>query len=638
MSSLVLLPAISVLAWTVLFLRPGSDREGPGVWTRAFLFSSVLNGAVVSVSSEVFSGLQLLARGPVIFLWTLSCGVAIALGLRRGAWAAAVDHLRSLARSLRDEKPIEMFAAIVFVASAALLLVIAAVSPPNTVDAMLYHEPRVMHWIQDRSLMPYATAYAHQIYNPIWSEVVGLHLRLLAGVESSANLLQWACWLGSIALAAGLAHQLGASTRGARLSAAYFASLPLAILEATGAKNDLAAGFWLLALASFTLLAWSRRLRGVEWLATGLAAGLGVLTKGTFLPFAVPFLAVLLVAGLRRNPAAGRIQAGFGVLAGLALNAPHWGRNLLVYGSPVGPAASVGENIGLTLDPIAVALQLIANVAQNLVVPWAAFRQAVEATVSGLYQFFGRDPAVFQLAELWNHEDQAGNPLHILLGLLALAILLRLRRPSPNRLALLTLVSLIVFSATVKFHPTGVRYQVPFFGLCAVAVGLAASEVDRPSLKRWGVLVLLLAGLPWIVLNRTRPLVSWRPRTSVDSVFVASRWDLMFANWRERRDPTRASVEAVLASTCREVGLRIDSHDWEYPFWSGLGAPESGIHLAVLNPVVELRLFQDADFRPCAILCTICGGRERLHGLARVESWDDIVLYEGGTYVTDPDG
>ncbi len=97
-------------------------------------------------------------------------------------------------------------------------------------------------------------------------------------------------------------------------------------------------------------------------------------------------------------------------------------------------------------------------------------------------------------------------------------------------------------------------------------------------------------------------------------------------------------AEAIRSRACTQVGLRINSSDYDYLFWRILGAPESGIHVENIYPLPETRRYADPGFKPCAIICTICGDRLRLHGLGMVSDWGGVRLFVGSSYVPDADG
>ena len=94
----------------------------------------------------------------------------------------------------------------------------------------------------------------------------------------------------------------------------------------------------------------------------------------------------------------------------------------------------------------------------------------------------------------------------------------------------------------------------------------------------------------------------------------------------------------VRESGCRQVGLRIDSDDLEYAFWWLLKAPQSGIRIETIYTTERLQALVDPTFRPCAILCTICAQRDRLHGLPLAADLDRLDVFLGPGFVADPDG
>jgi len=97
-------------------------------------------------------------------------------------------------------------------------------------------------------------------------------------------------------------------------------------------------------------------------------------------------------------------------------------------------------------------------------------------------------------------------------------------------------------------------------------------------------------------------------------------------------------VDSLEQTGCTQVGLRIDSHDPEYLFWHLLSAPQSGYRLEAIYPVPRLEPLIDRSFSPCAILCTICGDRDRLHGLDLAGESGEVTLFLGDAFTWNEDG
>src|SRR3990172_1756640 len=131
------------------------------------------------------------------------------------------------------------------------------------------------------------------------------------------------------------------------------------------------------------------------------------------------------------------------------------------------------------------AIRTAKNAAQNVVIPEAGgpLRQ-------GLYAFPGLFDREFvdSLEEgMWNHEDTAGNLIHLLLFVAALPVLIfgavRRRDWTAVEVALVVSAGFVGFALiTYSVELFGIRYQLPFFVLAAPVVGLALSWIGRPGI------------------------------------------------------------------------------------------------------------------------------------------------------------
>src|SRR3990172_10987701 len=123
------------------------------------------------------------------------------------------------------------------------------------------------------------------------------------------------------------------------------------------------------------------------------------------------------------------------------------------------------------------------TIAWNLVTPSSAVNSLLVRGMQALPPVFGLGPD-FQ-AELsqaaWNHEDTAGNPVHLLLipvALIGLMIFWRRNGESlPLRYALVSLATYGLLPVIIGHGSSiwGLRYQFPFFVLAApgIAVGIS---------------------------------------------------------------------------------------------------------------------------------------------------------------------
>jgi len=423
--------------------------------------------------------------------------------------------------------------------------------------------------------------------------------------------------------------QIGAARDGQILSAVFGVTLPMGVLQATSTQTDYATAIWVIGLAYFAVLAHQRALCWMEWLAVSAVTGLGVLTKGSFYPFAAPFLVWILVSTLRRANWRRALQAlGLGVVLVLSLNAGIWGRNLHAYGFPFGPPQDVASlsnekySLGVWIG------NLMRNSTLHLGTPYGVINGPVRQFVEAGMHWMGED-ANDPLTTLGdspyrvrrsNQEDYAGNPWQFLFmpaSLLILAtaggiamrgkrILLALRQPE-WLLALALLAGFLLFALLYKWQATGSRLQLPFFVTWMPLAGLALERL-RWQWVRYGLACLFLAGgVTTLVANPSRSLLP----SEQAGLFNLSRQEVLFANSPEYRQGYLSLLDAAQATGCDFIGLMIDSHDPEYPFW---------VSLAPSGQETRLEHVQaDSTLRPCAVICTYCS-EPTLLGLPHLSS------------------
>jgi hypothetical protein len=645
--TLLLVPATFILLFLTSYGKCRNASAGSCDWRRHFLEACLWMGSFIVLVSEALSLFHSLATIPITIAWLCAAVGALSLGLRGGAirmgWLGLKEGVRSLDRFDR----VAIAAVFIFVAT---LFIIAWLSPPNTMDSLQYHMARVVHWAENRSLQPYATQYLPQLVNPIGGELVILNLRLLYGTDHAAGLVQWWAMMGSLVGASFLAAQLGAGRRGQWAALCFVASLPMGIMQATSTQNDYVAALWMVCLASYAVEAWRRDLTAREWTGLGIALGLGLATKGTFYPLAFPW--ILVVGGrvlLRRVPRTWARAFGLVVVPVLALNVGFWTRSWLAFGSPLGPSTWVTSKTSADMGLPETFSKGILNLMLNFATP----SEQVNDRILGwaLEHLHVDDDTAGKVALIWgwNHEDSAGNPIHLLLiPTTILGLLLKRRRLGFGVLSIYITATLAVFasvSIAVVFDTYGIRYQLPFLVLWGPAFGVAASQLGERRIAGLASMLLLVMAVPWLLFNRSRPLIGMKrtpeplaipclPGLGCDfgSLLLEPPSRILFSNVTYLRYPYEDLTNRIRATSCRSVGLRIDSHDPEYLFWWLLEAPQSGFRLETVDPLPGLEEYLPIDFKPCAIICTTCGDRMTLHGLRFIVNHGNASLFVDDAY------
>ena len=684
----LLLPLLTFLAILTLVWGSGIRSGNPRLtdWRRAFLRSSVIGGLLLIGMGEGLSVVRGLERLPVALYWLAVLGVVLVWLWRSGAGGAVLGRWRAREGGMPSGDCALLAGMLVAIA---MLALIGWLSPASNVDSLLYHMSRVVHWAQGHSLSHYPTVYTFQLSKPYWAELAILNLRLLWGSDRPAALVQWGAMVGSLIVASWAAKLIGAERRGQILAALFALSVPMGLLQATSTQNDYVAAFWTLSLLAVVAQA---KLEPIDLAARaelGGIVGLGMLTKGTFPVYALPILAWHFVPMLWREKPKRWLLDGAIVLAIVILcNLGFWSRNLATFGGPYGPSDWLRTKLTFLPLPAATAPELpnefgvetpvappgigpsdgvelpelppdesvttpATGVVQAVLWPvgrWARYLTPNLVTPVGgvnavLWRVLAAVPALIPPENLevmrglaWNHEDSAGNPLHLLLVVVSLGMLLahpKTRTPAALGMAMVTLAGSLLIPLAVGGGAArwGLRYQLPFFISWAPIFGFSFSRWLRGRASLWVGAALLLASLPYLLLNNTRPLIGIQPwPTRTRSVLTAPASELAFAILAGSKDPGKAeallaTADLIEARQCSRVGLRIDSNGLEYLYWWVLGAPQSGIELQVLNPIPESKRFADPTFSPCVVVCTICTDETEIDGLPRITDFGGISLY-----------
>jgi hypothetical protein len=528
-----------------------------------------------------------------LFHWLRPIPIAICWWAALVVIASRTDH-----RVVWSVRPVEAVIAGVIGLISATIAVTAILYPPNSADAMAYHLPRVVYWAQAHSVSFFPTPYLNQIMLQPMTEYVMLHTYLLTGGDYLINLIACGAFMGYVIGVSAIAEALGIRSQGQAIAALLAATLPNAILQASGAKNDSMLALWLVCAVYFAAKGDAKLL--------GLSAGLAFATKGTAYLFLPPMLIAL---GVRQRRQLTWLAAGI-----LLLNGPQYVRNLQLSGSPLGFDSAHGDglyrwrNSHLSLG--ALASNLLRNTSEQLGARSPGWNTGVFKTVLRAHRVLGLNPndpdttwpfATFTTPVNSNHEANANNRWHLLLFAVAALFAIRDRRWAPYAVGLFG--AFLLFCGYLRWQPYLVRLEIPLFVLGA-PLGAWVLDRLRPA---WLALVpcaFLLSGarLP-LSQNWTRPLIHASGRSYFNDM----------VQWNNRSSYLEAA-NAIRQSGCKVVGLDINLNQLEYPLQASLPGAFFE-HTGVEN--ASARYADPHAPRPCAVICLDCAGNHKRVDLYR---------------------
>lgn len=593
-----------------------------------FLLTSMIWGCLVVIMVEGLSLFTMLLRQLVFIFWGMVLILALMVFFylrwrRTGHKIQSFFPLQfpSFSSSLDKGggKPSILSTVIIclVVFQVLTLAMVAYQFVPTNYDSMTYHLARVMHWIQNQSVAPYATNIDRQVQMPPFAEYMILNLQIMLKRDQFANLVQWFAMVISVIGVSGISAKIGANRVQQFIAALLCAFIPMGILQATSTQNDYVLAACIVCFIYF-FLSLIENPDSKIWVAgSGIALGLSLLTKGTAYVFVLPFVAVFGIYFLIRNKRRAVFQGLIIILTALLINLGFYAHNYQLYKSPLGPSTAYQNEI---LTPASIGSNLIRNTA--LQVPIHSRLEVINITSSYvlgwmrlLHQFTNLNPTdprttlggidIFirtndnnQLFSYVHSEDYAGNPIHAMLILITLifAILNHYREKKSSYFWFMVvglLASLFLFSAIFKWQIWGSRLQLSMFVLwCAVIpVILFASE-------KWYIQIipifLALYLINWTFTNNARPITGSAPY-SVEKRSMSFFSTDVYPSWSDL-------TQRIVSSKCDAVGLSIGLDSWEYPLWVMLD--ESYYHPRIEHIGVSnaTRIFEDPNFKPCAIV------------------------------------
>lgn len=587
----LILPAVMALIF--LIQSPLSGRRG------RILRSYTLMGSVILAVTESLSVFHAVNPAALFITW-LCIAIALAVVLLRRRFRFHVGDWETLKRpGLLLPPALLLFAT----------LVIALAAPPNNWDSMTYHMARVANWAAQGSVAHYPTSVLRQLVLSPWAEYAILNLQVLAGgSDRFAMLVQWSAFGISALAVSMILRDFSYSRRTQYLGAMFVLTMPMAILQATSTQNDLMAAAWMAAFVYFIM-----KPERDFWYAA-LALGLAVNTKGTAV-LIVPAFAIgaWIYHSRRAGWRSATIRfAGMAAVA-LLLNIPFFVRNAMTFGSPAGEQALVNSVKATSFDPAHILSSVVRQMSIHWGTPIGRVTWGIERGIIRAHEAIGLDASdrrtsytQFHVIAPSNHEDEAPNPLHFWLIVAGCAVILVKRRSGLSAAFVVELcIAFLLFSAALKWQIWASRLQLPLFVLGGVAAAAGFQEVFQSRrANRILVALLFVTCLPWVFLNRSRPLVTvafdpsgpgYKPGTArsmlvnwlpAKSVLTADRTSQMFINRKFLQQPYKAALASINADKCREIGLITKEDSWEYPLHvlaRDLAEPPHFRHVGVLN-------------------------------------------------------
>lgn len=483
-------------------------------------------------------------------------------------------------------------------------------SAPSTTDSMVYHLPKVMYWVQERTLEQDIIRNIHDFKGP-FAEYIVLHLYLFIGSDRLAFLSQWLAFAVSIYISGVIAAQLGADKKQISYVRLFSGTLGMAVMQSVSTQVDLIVTVLVLIALHISIL-FSEKPNMVNAALLGITIGLGILTKATYVIYLIIPFGILFLKFLRKPQKKFFYLLGISLLLVFLIQVRFFSQNMLLYGNFMGKHLLWdGTELKYTNEVI-ILEGIISNNIRNLFVhiPVPFFNNFVQNQITNLHRFLGidlNDPRFtccstkFKIANIiYPQEDIVSNPIHLLLIFLALFYLFKAKNLLLGSLLLLNIFSFVLFSSVLKWQPYHSRLEIPIFMVGAIGSILVIG-------KRSGNIVKTLLGLSisiaFLVLlfNTSRPFFSYNlfykyvrqfslSYALIPESFFTKDRQMQYFNAEYFWYQPYQNLTDKIASFKEEVTISFDlSDDFEYPLWELLKIKEVKFRVIPKKKINEAR-------------------------------------------------
>lgn len=515
---MVILQAVAVLL-TLLVIYDKSK-----IMIRSLANTWIILTAFIWLVTEITSIFRIFTKTGILITWVFYIVGLLVILYRKNpkrVWKECIVDNTAIKRLWKEQR----VQIIVFFLFALFVLIGSGLRSLNNTDSSVYHLPRVMHWIQNRSVWPYATNNDLQIRYPALSEYFVAQIFLAGLPDRLASLPQAAAFLGSGGMIYGICRRMKVSRVISWLSSFIYYCAPMALAQSFTTQTDDVAGMFLLVYIYFILdFIQSEELAGGmgmirEGVRLAACVMFGYLCKPTICFVMVVFFIWMCIVRIKKRDRFS-LLAGYvivGMVTAIVLYIPLMAKTYEIYSAKNIDSVADGMNDAVSesditatenLDNSQQIVNILApdsyNVARGLENPkhflmtalmnycrncsssvfpkWNIVLNKIVNTVGGVLNY---DVSGFALqeGEGFFHHDTASNPV-ILIGIVVMCIALVMRRCQLNgqqKIYILSAVlGFVIQCGLMAFTLYRGRYLV---GSMAVLCPAFAITVDTLEMK-----------------------------------------------------------------------------------------------------------------------------------------------------------
>lgn len=548
---------------------------------REFLIWKIITiSLLITISTEFLSYFNLINSTSIRIFWGLIITIILAYICLFKKKFSFLEQIIFLKKNFT----FELFIVLVILI---LTLFNSLIYPPNTLDAMAYHMPKIMHWTQNANIEFYPTNDLRQLILAPFSEFIILHLYLFFDTDIFSNFVQWYSMFISVVTISLISKELGCNSKYQIFSILFCSTLPMGILQSTSTQTDYVTAMWLTIMVYF-LLKYIKIRSSSNLFSFALALSFGIFTKGTTYIFAFPFCIWLGIYVFIKNKNHLKYLVIIPLII-LIINFGHFKRNMSFTGNPLGISNESPSWLNKTFTPQAFTSNLLRNVGLNLSLPNAQINKFTANKISSFLNKFGistKDPNTTKISHRGYYipfsfyESTAPNTLHFLIIVFSMLFYFSKKRfNSIQRNYLYSVIfGFLFFSFLLIWTAQHNRLLLSFFILSSPLVSIFLFNFNFKNLTKILSISLIIYSIPYILFNKTRPLVAQLnidmglPSFHLPNYLKEEKNELYFVadkiyNNRNLYNYYSQSAKSVKNHDCGQIGFDSGRTNIEYPLW-----------------------------------------------------------------------
>lgn len=186
----------------------------------------------------------------VFIMWCVLLAVALMIAIKKKSFVLLQENVKHI----KEKKKIDGSKWIlIFAVYYIFVLFVGGLSGQYNMDSMVYHLPRIMRWIQNKSVWHFAPGIEFQVRYPCLTEYLVSQVYLMGCSDRLANMVQNIAYICSSVMIYGISRKIGSSTKTAYMAAALYLMMPMALVQSFSTQTDDVAGMFLLTFVYYIL-------------------------------------------------------------------------------------------------------------------------------------------------------------------------------------------------------------------------------------------------------------------------------------------------------------------------------------------------------------------------------------------------